>query len=103
MTVAPQETRTHRLYTASAIGWALALFWSRATFGDRGAGADEPVDNPGEESGRRVGNVATVGGGSPSGPTLPVRACITAGFRRAASGGARGDDAGGVRATDGTG
>lgn len=26
MTVAPQETRTHRLYTASAIGWALALF-----------------------------------------------------------------------------
>ena len=26
MTVAPQETRSHRLYTASAIGWALALF-----------------------------------------------------------------------------
>jgi hypothetical protein len=26
MTVVPQETRTHRLYTASAIGWALALF-----------------------------------------------------------------------------
>lgn len=26
MTVTPQETRSHRLYTASAIGWALALF-----------------------------------------------------------------------------
>ena len=26
MTVTPQETRPHRLYTASAIGWALALF-----------------------------------------------------------------------------
>ena len=81
----------------------VGALWGRATLGECGQGADQPVDNPGKKGGRGMGDVATVGDGGPSGPTLSDRACLTAGFPRAASGRARGNDTGGVRATDGAG
>jgi|GEM_PF-5333007 len=78
-------------------------FWHCPTFGVCGQGANEPLDNPGEEGGRGMGDFATVGCGGPNGPTLPVRACLANRFHGPASGRARGDDTGGARATDGAG
>ena len=78
-------------------------FWHCPTFGVCGQGANEPLDNPGEEGGRGMGDFATVGSGGPNGPTLPVRACLAKRFHGAASGRARGDDTGGARATDNAG
>ena len=50
-----------------------------------------------------MGHVATVGDGGQDGPPFSKRACLADRFYGATSGRARGDDAGGIRATDNAG
>ena len=77
--------------------------WSGTTFCERGPGPNEPVEDPWKEGGRGLGDFATMGGGGAGAPPLPLRARVPRRFHGAASGRARGDDAGGARATDGAG
>ena len=77
------------------------LVWSGATIRERGASPNEPVEDLGKDSRRWLGDVATMGGGGACVRPLPLRARVPRRFHRQTNGRARGDDAGGARATDG--